>query len=195
MLEVDLEKLDPDGARRLVERTAGELGGLDILVNNAGIILRDQAVDYSEQAWRNVMQVNLDAAWFLSQAAGRHMLAQGQGGRIVNVASVLSEEGGLYVPAYVAAKHALSGLTKALANEWAAHGINVNAIAPGYTITANTRAIREDEERARSLLSRIPAGRFAEPEEMAGAVLFFCSKAASYCHGSFLAVDGGWLAR
>lgn len=195
MLEADLGDLDANGAETLVGRCVAELGGLDILVNNAGIILRDNAVDYSENAWRSVMQLNLDAAWFLSQAAGRRMLAHGRGGRIVNVASVLSEQGGLYVPAYTAAKHALAGITKALANEWAAHGINVNAIAPGYTITTNTAAIREDEERARALLARIPAGRFAEPGEMAGAVIFFCSKAASYCHGSLLAVDGGWLAR
>jgi len=194
VIETDLGSLDAGGAAGLVERTVNELGGLDILVNNAGIILRDAATEYSQDDWRKVMQVNLDAAWYLSQAAGRQMLAHG-GGRIVNVASVLSEQGGLFVPAYTASKHAIAGITKALANEWADKGVNVNAIAPGYTITTNTQAIREDEERARSLLARIPAGRFAEAKEMAGAAVFFCSPAASYCHGAFLAVDGGWLAR
>ena len=194
MLEADLGSLGAKEAASLVDRTVDALGGLEILVNNAGIVLRDQAVDYTEADWRQVMQINLDAAWFLAQATGRHMIEHGQG-KIVNVASVLSHEGGIFVPAYAASKHALAGITRALANEWAPKGVNVNAIAPGYTATENTRTIFEDPERSRALLARIPAGRFAEASEMAGAAVFLCSKAASYCHGTIIAVDGGWLAR
>ncbi|MEQ8965251.1 MAG: SDR family oxidoreductase [Azospirillaceae bacterium] len=194
VLDADMAGLDPEGAGRLVAETEAALGGIDILVNNAGIIHRDAAEDFDHAAWRQVLDVNLDAAWLLSQAAGRRMLAAG-GGSIVNIASVLSFQGGVRVPAYAAAKHALAGLTKALANEWAGRGVAVNAIAPGYTATENTAALRADPERSRDLLARIPAGRWAEPDDIAGAAVFLASPAASYVHGHVLAVDGGWLAR
>ncbi|MEO0634188.1 MAG: SDR family oxidoreductase, partial [Pseudomonadota bacterium] len=144
--------------------------------------------------WRRVLSINLDSVWLLSQAAGRRMIEQGAG-KIVIVASVLSAQGGLRVPAYASSKHAVLGLTRALCNEWAPHGVNVNAIAPGYTATDNTQALRDDPERSKALLERIPAGRFAEPSEIAGAAVFLASDAASYCHGSVVTVDGGWLAR
>jgi 2-dehydro-3-deoxy-D-gluconate 5-dehydrogenase len=193
-LKCDLGALDTAGARDLVAKTIAAIGGLDILINNAGIIRRAPAVEHSEADWRAAMQTNVDAAFLLSQAAALHMLTVG-GGKIVQVASVLGYSGGLTVPGYAASKHALVGLTQSLANEWASKGINVNAIAPGYTATANTAPLRKDEARMKTLLDRIPAGRFAEPEEMAGAVVFLCSPAASYVHGTVLAVDGGWLAR
>jgi 2-deoxy-D-gluconate 3-dehydrogenase len=193
-IDADLGSLDEHGAASLIDAVVERLGGIDILVNNAGIIRRADALDHSWSDWRAVMDVNIDAAWLLSQAAGRRMAASG-GGRIVNIASVLSFQGGIRVPAYTAAKHAILGLTRALANEWAAKSVNVNAIAPGYVITENTRALRQDEGRMRDLLSRIPAGRFAEPDEIAGAAVFLASPAASYVNGSVLAVDGAWLAR
>jgi 2-deoxy-D-gluconate 3-dehydrogenase len=170
------------------------LGGLDILVNNAGIIHREDSEDMAFEDWRRVLSVNLDSVWLLSQAAGRRMLAQGAG-KIVIVSSVLGSQGGLRVPAYASSKHAVIGLTRALCNEWAPHGVNVNAIAPGYTATDNTQALRDDPERSKALLDRIPAGRFADPSEMAGAAVFLASDAAAYCHGSVVTVDGGWLAR
>lgn len=144
--------------------------------------------------WRRVMSVNLDSVWLLSQAAGRHMVAKGAG-KIITVASVLSHQGGLRVPGYASSKHAVLGLTRALCNEWAPHGVNVNAIAPGYTATDNTQALRDDPDRSRALLERIPAGRFADPSEIAGAAVFLASDAATYCHGSTITVDGGWMAR
>jgi len=193
-LQADFEGLDPAMAKGLVAKAVEALGGLDILVNNAGLIHRAEAVDFSFEDWSRVRQVDLDAVWLMAQAAGRHMLGAG-GGSIVNVASVLSFEGGLKVPAYAASKHAVLGLTRALANEWAARGVNVNAIAPGYTATDNTQALREDPVRSQQLLARIPAGRFADPEEMAGAAVFLCSRVATYVHGAVIAVDGGWLAR
>jgi 2-deoxy-D-gluconate 3-dehydrogenase len=193
-IKADLGALDETGASALVEAAAERLGGLDILVNNAGIIRRAAALDHAFSDWRAVMAVNLDAAFLLSQAAARRMAAQGFG-RIVNIASVLSFQGGIRVPGYSASKHAIVGLTRALANEWAGKGINVNAIAPGYVVTENTKALRQDEARMRDLLARIPLGRFAEPEEIAGAAVFLASPAASYVNGSVLTVDGGWLAR
>ena len=191
---VDCARLDAASAAALIDRLEAEFGEIDILVNNAGIIRRDIAVDHSEADWRAVMATNLDAVWFLSQAAGRAMVARGNG-RIITIASVLSFQGGIRVPGYVAAKHALAGLTKALANEWAGQGVAVNAIAPGYIVTANTQALREDAERSKQLLERIPAGRFGEPEEIAGAAVFLASPAAAYVHGHTLVVDGGWMAR
>jgi 2-deoxy-D-gluconate 3-dehydrogenase len=177
-----------------VSETEARLGRLDILVNNAGIIRRADALEHRWADWRAVMAVDLDAVWLISQAAARRMVPR-RFGRIVNVASVLSFQGGIRVPAYTAAKHAVVGLTKALANEWAAQGINVNAIAPGYVATENTKALREDAQRMRDLLARIPAGRFAESDEIAGAAVFLASPAASYVTGSVVTVDGGWLAR
>ena len=186
--------LDDEGAASLIAAAEERLGQIDILVNNAGIIRRADALEHPLADWRAVMAVNLDAVWLLSQAAARSMAAR-DGGRIISIASVLSFQGGIRVPGYTAAKHAVAGLTKALANEWAPHGINVNAIAPGYVVTENTKALREDQIRMRDLMARIPAGRFAEADEIAGAAVFLASPAASYVTGSILTVDGGWLAR
>jgi len=193
-IRADFAGLDEAGAEAVAHAAADALGGLDILVNNAGIIHREDAAELALEDWRRVLSVNLDAVWLMAQAAGRRMIAQGSG-RIVIVGSVLGAQGGLRVPAYAASKHAVVGLTRALCNEWAPRGVNVNAIAPGYTATDNTQALRDDPDRAQALLARIPAGRFAEPSEMAGAAVFLASDAASYCHGSVVTVDGGWLAR
>ncbi len=193
-LEADFANLDQAAAADLIGRAIDGLGGLDILVNNAGIIHREASVEMALADWRRVLAVNLDAVWLLAQAAGRHMVEQ-RSGKIVIVSSVLGSQGGLQVPAYTSSKHAIIGLTRALCNEWAPYGVNVNAIAPGYTATDNTQALRDDPERSRALLARIPAGRFADAAEMAGAVVFLASDAASYCHGSVVTVDGGWLAR
>ncbi|PSL55876.1 2-deoxy-D-gluconate 3-dehydrogenase [Saccharothrix carnea] len=177
-----------------------ELGALladrqvDILVNNGGTIRRAPAAEHSDADFDHVLNVNLRATWTLSRDVGRAMLARGSG-RIVNIASMLSFQGGITVPGYTASKSAVAGLTKALANEWAPRGVNVNAVAPGYVSTDNTDALRADPDRNRSILDRIPAGRWAEPEDIAGAVLFLCSRAADYVHGVVLPVDGGWLAR
>jgi 2-deoxy-D-gluconate 3-dehydrogenase len=179
----------------LVDQVVAELGRLDILVNNAGTIIRTPALEYSGEDWDFILDVNLNSVWVLSQAAARQMVKQGRGGRIINIASLLSFQGGITVPAYTAAKHALAGLTKALANEWAPLGINVNAIAPGYMATDNTEALRHDPNRSRQILERIPVGRWGQPNDMAGAVIFLASDACSYVHGHILAVDGGWLGR
>jgi 2-deoxy-D-gluconate 3-dehydrogenase len=193
-VKADFMEMDEAAAEEIVGFAANALGGLDILVNNAGIIHREDSTEMPFEDWRRVMSVNLDSAWLLSQAAGKRMIAQG-GGKIVIVSSVLGTQGGLRVPAYASSKHAVIGLTKALCNEWAQHGVNVNSIAPGYTATDNTQALRDDPDRSRALLERIPAGRFAEPKEIAGAAVFLASDAANYCHGSVVTVDGGWLAR
>lgn len=193
-VKADFIGMDEAAASEVVGFATEALGGLDILVNNAGIIHREDSVDMPLKDWRRVLSVNLDSVWLLSQAAGKRMVAQGSG-KIVIVSSVLASQGGLRVPAYAASKHAVIGLTRALCNEWAAHGVNVNAIAPGYTATDNTQALRDDPERSMALLDRIPVGRFAEPSEIAGAAVFLASDAAAYCHGSVVTVDGGWLAR
>jgi 2-deoxy-D-gluconate 3-dehydrogenase len=193
-IEADLEALSQASAAALVDEAEARLGPLDIFVNNAGIIRRAEALEHSWQDWRSVVAVDLDAVWLLSQAAGRRMVPRGHG-RIVNVASVLSFQGGIRVPGYAAAKHAVIGLTRALANEWARDGVTVNAIAPGYVATENTKALRQDEGRMRELMARIPAGRFAEPDDIAGAAVFLASPAAAYVNGAVLAVDGGWLSR
>ncbi len=190
----DLGPADPARLAAAVDTAAAQLGRLDILVNNAGIIRRAPAAEFAAADWDEVMAVDLDAVFHLSQAAGRTMLARG-GGRIVNIASMLSFQGGIRVPAYTAAKHAVLGLTRALANEWAVHGVNVNAIAPGYMATDNTSALRDDPVRAASILERIPAGRWGAPDDLMGAVVFLASDAARYVHGAVLPVDGGWLAR
>jgi 2-deoxy-D-gluconate 3-dehydrogenase len=186
---------DPQACSALVEKTVAELGSLDILVNNAGIIRRAPAVDYSSEDWGQVISVNLTAVFRLSQLAARQMLKQGTGGKIVNIASVLSFQGGILVPAYAAAKGGVAQLTRAFANEWAAKGINVNAIAPGYMATDNTEGLRNDPVRSRQILDRIPAGRWGKPADLAGAAVFLCSPASDYVHGHILAVDGGWLSR
>ncbi len=179
----------------LIDQALDWRGGIDILVNNAGIIRRADSIDLTEQDWDDVMDVNLKSLFFLSQAAGRVMLTQPTGGRIINIASLLSYQGGIRVASYTAAKHGVSGITKILANEWAAKGINVNAVAPGYIITNNTEALRNDQERSATILARIPAGRWGEAQDIAGAVTFLASDAARYVHGITLPVDGGWLAR
>ena len=179
---------------KTVQEVASELGSLDILVNNAGIIRRTPALEFGEDYWDDVIQINLKALFFLSQAAGRVMVAQG-GGKIINVASMLSFQGGILVPSYTAAKSGVAGLTRALANEWAAKGINVNAIAPGYMATDNTAPIRSDPVRSEAILSRIPAGCWGEPEDLKGVVVFLASAAADYMYGSIVPVDGGWLTR
>lgn len=188
-------ELGRDAPSEIVDRALSQAGRLDILVNNAGTIRRAPALEFSEADWDAVMDVNLKAAFFLAQAVARHLVARRAPGRIVNVASVLSFQGGIRVPSYTASKSGLLGLTRLLANEWAAHGITVNAIAPGYMATDNTQALREDPDRSAEILARIPARRWGTPEDLAGAAIFLCSDAATYVNGHALAVDGGWLAR
>lgn len=190
----DLATLDPEGADAIVGEVAGRLGEATILVNNAGIIRRSAAVAYGREDWEATLAVDLSAAFYLCQAFARRRLAAGRPGKIVNVASMLSFQGGVNVPAYAAAKSGLAGLTRALANEWAGRRINVNAVAPGYMATELTAALRADPARSATMLGRIPAGRWGEPADVQGAVVFLCSEAAAYVHGAILPVDGGWLA-
>jgi 2-deoxy-D-gluconate 3-dehydrogenase len=185
---------DPESCPRLVEEAVAALGSIDILVNNAGMIRRAPAVDFTVADWDEVIATNLTSAFRLCQSAGRHMLAQGSG-KIINIASLLSFQGGITVPSYAAAKGGIAQLTKALSNEWAAKGVQVNAIAPGYMETDNTEALRNDPTRSRQILERIPAGRWGSPEDVAGAAVFLASKASDYINGHILAVDGGWLGR
>jgi 2-deoxy-D-gluconate 3-dehydrogenase len=185
---------DPQVCSDLVELTVKELGSIDILINNAGIIRRSPAAEYSAEDWAQVLEINLNAVFRLSQLAGRRMLAQGRG-KIVNIASLLAFQGGVFVPAYAASKGAVAQLTKALANEWASKGINVNAIAPGYMATDNTSALRADPVRSRQILERIPAGRWGTPDDLAAVAVFLASPASDYMHGHVLVVDGGWMAR
>ncbi|RVT89752.1 2-dehydro-3-deoxy-D-gluconate 5-dehydrogenase KduD [Sphingomonas crocodyli] len=192
IISADFGSIEP--VQRVVDETIEKLGGVDILVNNAGIIRRADSVDFTEADWDAVIDTNLKTTFFLCQAAGRHMIANG-GGKIINIASMLTFQGGIRVPSYTASKSGVGGLTKLLANEWAAKGVNVNAIAPGYVSTNNTTALREDADRNKSILDRIPAGRWADADDMGGAAVFLASKAADYVHGHILAVDGGWLAR
>ena len=179
----------------LVEEAVARLGGLDILVNNAGIIRRADSLDFSEADWDAVMDVNLKSVFFLCQAFGRYAVANGRRGKIINIASMLSFQGGIRVPSYAAAKSGVAGITRLLANEWAAKGINVNAIAPGYVETSNTMALRTDEKRNAEILTRIPAGRWSAPADMGGPAVFLASAASDYVHGIILPVDGGWQAR
>ena len=193
-VRVDLGALDAAGAEALVAQVEQDFGAIDILVNNAGIIRRADLAVHGEEDWRAVMSTNLDAVWFLSQAAARRMQTR-KAGRIVMIASLLSFQGGIRVPGYTASKHAVAGLTKALANELAPHGVTVNAIAPGYIATDNTTALRADPDRSRQILERIPAGRWGEASDIAGTAVFLASPAANYVTGAVLNVDGGWLAR
>jgi 2-deoxy-D-gluconate 3-dehydrogenase len=179
----------------MIERTVAEFGGIDILVNNAGTIRRAPAAEYTAEYWDEVIAVDLTAVFRLSQLAGQQMLRQGRGGKIVNIASLLSFQGGILVSAYAAAKGGVAQLTKALSNEWAVKNINVNAIAPGFMKTDNTTALRNDSVRSRQILERIPAGRWGESPDLAGAAVFLASSASDYVHGHILAVDGGWLGR
>ncbi|MGH3145227.1 MAG: 2-dehydro-3-deoxy-D-gluconate 5-dehydrogenase KduD [Rubrobacter sp.] len=194
-MNVNLLETKAKLAADIVGECVAELGSLDILVNNAGIIRRAPALEFGEEDWDDVVQTNLSAAFYLSQAAARHFVEVGRGGKIINTASVLSSQGGITVPSYAATKAGIANLTRALANEWAPLGINVNAIAPSYYTTELTSAIRQDVERSEALLVRIPAGRYGEPEDLKGAVVFLASNAADFVHGAILPVDGGWLAR
>jgi 2-deoxy-D-gluconate 3-dehydrogenase len=189
LLEADVQRL-----QEVVRQVVESLGGLDILVNNAGIIRRAPALEYTEEDWDDVIHVNLKAIFFLSQAAARVMVERG-GGKIIHIASVLSYQGGILVPPYTAAKSGLAGLTRAMANEWAARGINVNAIAPGYMATDNTAPLRADPERNPAILARIPAGRWGTPEDLKGTVVLLASAASDYMHGTLVNVDGAWMAR
>ena len=171
------------------------MGRVDILVNNAGTIRRADALSFSEKDWDEVINLNLKSVFFLSQAVARQFIAQGDGGKIVNIASMLSFQGGIRVPSYTASKSGVLGITRLMANEWAGHRINVNAIAPGYMATNNTQQLREDAERSKAILDRIPAGRWGVPDDLQGPVVFLASRAADYISGFTLAVDGGWLAR
>jgi 2-deoxy-D-gluconate 3-dehydrogenase len=185
---------DRAGVRAFTDRLESEVGSVDILVNNAGTIRRAPAVAYTDADWDHVLEVNLTAQFILAREVGRGMLARGEG-KIIFTASMLSFQGGINIPAYTAAKSGLAGVTKALANEWASRGVNVNAIAPGYVATDNTQALRDDPDRNAGILARIPAGRWGRPDDMAGAVVFLASAASDYVHGTVLPVDGGWLGR
>ena len=197
LVAADLSSIAPVG--EVVEQVVSELGSLDILVNNAGIIRREDALDFNEADWDAVMDTNLKSLFFLTQATARHMVGwssqEGRRGKIVNIASMLTFQGGVRVPSYTASKSGVGGLTKLLANEWAPKGINVNAIAPGYIATNNTTALQGDETRNRQILERIPEGRWGDPRDIGGAAVFLASSAADYVQGHILAVDGGWLAR
>ncbi len=193
-IECDLLEATVDQLNGVVDRVVAELGQLNILVNNAGIIRRTPALQFGEQDWDDVLQVNLKSLFFLSQAAARVMADQG-GGKIINIASLLTFQGGILIPAYTAAKSGVGGLTKALANEWAKLNINVNSIAPGYIATDNTAPLRADPERNPAILARIPAGRWGQPAELQGLVVYLASAASDYMHGSVVPIDGGWLGR
>ncbi len=179
----------------IIAQTVSRFGRVDILVNNAGLIKRCDSLDFSEEDWDSVLNVNLKTAFFLSQSAAKQFIKQGTGGKIINIASMLSYQGGVRVPSYTASKSAIRGVTMTLANEWARYGINVNAIAPGYMATNNTEALRQDEERSADILARIPAGRWGTPADLEGAAVFLASEASDYVNGFTLAVDGGWLGR
>lgn len=186
---------DANVAASVIKQAEDELGPVDILVNNAGIIRRNDALDFSEADWDDVMGTNLKSPFFLAQAAAQSMVEGQRNGKIINIASLLSLQGGIRVASYTASKSGIAGLTRLLANEWAAKGINVNAIVPGYFATNNTSALREDEDRNRQILERIPAGRWGDPNDLAGAIVFLASAASDYVHGTLLPVDGGWLGR
>lgn len=194
-VEIKANLISQETIPQIIEETIKQFGKIDILVNNAGIIRREDAIDFTEENWDDVMNINLKTTFFLSQAVAKQFVAQGEGGKIINIASMLSFQGGIRVPSYTASKSAVMGITKAMANEWAAYNININAIAPGYMATDNTAALRGDSERNISILDRIPAGRWGTPEDLAGAAIFLASDAANYVNGFTLAVDGGWLAR
>ncbi|EOH6069621.1 TPA: 2-dehydro-3-deoxy-D-gluconate 5-dehydrogenase KduD [Klebsiella michiganensis] len=192
-IQADLSRQDE--IETIVDRAVAAMGRVDILVNNAGTIRRADALSFSEKDWDEVINLNLKSVFFLSQAVARQFIQQGDGGKIVNIASMLSFQGGIRVPSYTASKSGVLGITRLMANEWAGHRINVNAIAPGYMATNNTQQLREDAERSKAILDRIPAGRWGVPDDLQGPVVFLSSRAADYISGFTLAVDGGWLAR
>jgi 2-deoxy-D-gluconate 3-dehydrogenase len=192
LISADLSTIGP--VDRIFAEALSGLGRLDILVNNAGIIRRADSIDFSEADWDAVIDTNLKSVFFLAQAAGKHMISQGKG-KIINIASMLTFQGGIRVPSYTASKSGVGGLTKLLANEWASKGVNVNAIAPGYIATNNTDALRADPDRNASILARIPAARWGDAADLGGAAVFLASAASDYVDGHILAVDGGWLAR
>jgi len=194
-LDVRANLLKQDGIPAIIESAIAEFGQIDILVNNAGIIRREDAIEFSEQNWDDVMNINSKTVFFMAQAAAKQFIAQGTGGKIINIASMLSFQGGVRVPSYTASKSAVMGVTRAMANEWAKYNINVNAIAPGYMATNNTEALRADEVRNAAILERIPAERWGTPKDVAGPCVFLASEAANYINGYTIAVDGGWLAR
>lgn len=193
-VSVQADLSQPGQAEQLFDR-ASRSAFIDIVVNNAGTIRRAKATEYPQQDWATVLEVNLNSVWKLSQCVGRALIEKARPGKIINIASLLAFQGGITVPAYAASKGAVAQLTKALANEWAAQGINVNAIAPGYIKTDNTLALQRDPVRNRQILERIPAGRWGSPDDLAGAVVFLASSASDYVHGHVLVVDGGWMAR
>ena len=192
-IQADLSRQDE--IETIVDRAVAAMGRVDILVNNAGTIRRADALSFSEKDWDEVINLNLKSVFFLSQAVARQFIQQGDGGKIVNIASMLSFQGGIRVASYTASKSGVLGITRLMANEWAGHRINVNAIAPGYMATNNTQQLREDAERSKAILDRIPAGRWGVPDDLQGPVVFLASRAADYISGFTLAVDGGWLAR
>lgn len=192
-VQANLMSIEPIDA--IVEEAVATFGQVDILVNNAGIIRREDAIAFTEKDWDDVMDINVKTVFFFSQAVAKRFIAQGNGGKIVNIASMLSFQGGVRVPSYTASKSGIKGITMLMANEWAKHNINANAIAPGYMATDNTAALRADEARSSEILARIPAGRWGTPEDLAGTVVFLSSKASDYVNGYTIAVDGGWLAR
>ena len=191
-IDANLGSIEP--INNVVETTMKKYGHIDILVNNAGLIRRADAVDFSEKDWDDVMNVNIKGAFFMAQAVGRHMIANG-GGKIINIASMLSFQGGIRVPSYTASKSGIAGITRLLANEWASKNININAIAPGYMATDNTAQLRADEARSNEILGRIPAARWGLPSDLGGAAVFLASSASDYVNGAIIPVDGGWLAR
>lgn len=192
-IEANLMSIDP--IQGIIDQAVKEFGHIDILVNNAGIIRREDAVDFSEQNWDDVININLKTVFFFCQAAANQFIKQQSGGKIINIASMLSFQGGIRVPSYTASKSGVKGITMGMANEWAKYGINVNAIAPGYMATDNTAQLRADESRSSEILGRIPADRWGTPEDLKGPVVFLASSASDYVNGYTLAVDGGWLAR
>ncbi|QWA13592.1 2-dehydro-3-deoxy-D-gluconate 5-dehydrogenase KduD [Sodalis ligni] len=194
-LSLTADLMKTDGIPAIVEKAVAEYGHLDILVNNAGIIRREDAIEFSEKNWDDVMNINIKTVFFMSQAVARQFIKQGKGGKIINIASMLSFQGGIRVPSYTASKSAVMGVTRLLANEWAKHNINVNALAPGYMATNNTQQLRADEDRSKEILERIPAGRWGLPADLKGPAVFLASSASDYINGYTIAVDGGWLAR
>ncbi len=189
----NLMSIEP--CQRIVETAVAKLGRVDILINNAGIIRREDAINFTEKDWDDVMNINIKTVFFLSQAAARQYIKQNSGGKIISIASMLSYQGGIRVPSYTAAKSAVMGITRSMATEWAKYNIQSNAIAPGYMATNNTQALRADEQRSSDILARIPAGRWGTPEDVAGPAVFLSSAASDYINGFTIAVDGGWLAR